>query len=64
MAKDVGDGLATPSRDVMHKVSAIVHCAAVIQYNHNRNRIIYFRKINHLVPVAICIHPLMYGKLC
>ncbi len=23
----------------MHRVSAIVHCIAVIQYNHNRNRI-------------------------
>jgi hypothetical protein len=26
--------------------------------------IICFRKINHLVPITICIHPLMYGKLC
>jgi hypothetical protein len=24
---------------VMHRVSAIVHCTAVIQYNHNRNRV-------------------------
>ncbi len=23
----------------MHRVSAIVHCTAVIQYNHNRNRV-------------------------
>ncbi len=23
----------------MHRVSAIVHCIAVIQYNHNRNRV-------------------------
>ncbi len=23
----------------MHRVSAIVHCLAVIQYNHNRNRV-------------------------
>ncbi len=51
----------------MHTVSAVVHCIAVIQYNHNRNRVSLFycfRKINHLVPIAICIHPLMYGKLC
>jgi hypothetical protein len=26
--------------------------------------IVCFRKINNLVPIAICIHPLMYGKLC
>jgi hypothetical protein len=52
---------------VMHRVSAIVHCTAVIQYNNNRNCVsLYylFRKINHFVPVAICIHPLVYGKLC
>jgi hypothetical protein len=24
----------------------------------------FFRKINHLVPVTICIDPLMYGKSC
>jgi hypothetical protein len=52
---------------VMHRVSVIVHCVAVIHYNHNRNHvfcIICFRKINHLVPITICIHPLMYRKLC
>ncbi len=51
----------------MHRVSVIVRCAAVIQYNHKRNRnslYICFSKINHLVPNTICIHPLMYGKLC
>jgi hypothetical protein len=26
----------------MHRVSAIVHCTAVIQYNHNRNRVTLF----------------------
>ncbi len=25
---------------VMHRVSVIVHCVAVIQYDHNRNRIL------------------------
>ncbi len=51
----------------MHRVSVIVHCVAVIEHNHNRNRVsLYycFRKINHLVLITICIHPLMYGKLC
>jgi hypothetical protein len=26
----------------MHRVSAIVHCIAVIQYNHNRNRLLLY----------------------
>ncbi len=26
----------------MHRVSAIVHCIAVIQYNHNRNRVLLY----------------------
>ncbi len=52
---------------VMHRVSVIVHCTAIVYYNHNRNRVsLYycFRKINHLVPITICIHPLMFRKLC
>jgi hypothetical protein len=67
MAKGVGDGLATSSRDVDAQSECCVHYVAVIQYDHNKNRIsLYycFRKINHLIPIAICIHPLMYGKLC
>jgi hypothetical protein len=38
----------------MHRVSAIVLCTAVMQYNHNRNRVsLYylFQEINHLVPI-------------
>ncbi len=35
MAKDAGDGFAT----FMHRVSVIVHCVAVIQYDHNRNHV-------------------------
>ena len=27
---------------VMHRVSVIVHCVAVIQYNHNRNRVLLY----------------------
>ncbi len=52
---------------VMHRVSVIVHCTAIVWYKYDRNRVsLYycFRKINHLVPITICIHPLMYGKLC
>ncbi len=37
-AKDAGDRLATPSRDVFAQSEFIVHCVAVVQYNHNRNR--------------------------
>ncbi len=40
MAKEAGDGLATSSRDVMHRVSATVHCTAIIQYNYNRDRVL------------------------
>jgi hypothetical protein len=51
----------------MHRVSAIVHCIAVIQYNHNRNRVsLYylFQENKSFGIYTICIHPLMYGKLC
>jgi hypothetical protein len=27
---------------LMHRVSAIVHCIAVIQYNHNKNRVLLY----------------------
>jgi hypothetical protein len=69
MAKDAGDGLVHLQEAVMHRVSVIVPCVAVIQYDHNRNRfslycIICFRKIYNLVLNNICIHPLMYVKLC
>jgi hypothetical protein len=39
---------------VMHRVSVIVHCVAVIHYNHNRNCVLLyylFQEINHLVPL-------------
>jgi hypothetical protein len=39
MAKEVGDGLATPSRDSYAQSECIVHCTIVIQYNHNRNHV-------------------------
>ncbi len=49
----------------MHRVSSIVHCITVIQYNHNRNRIsLYYLFQENKSPITICIHPLMYGKLC
>jgi hypothetical protein len=68
MAKDVGDGLATSSRDIYAQRVLYVHCAAILQYNHNRNCVLIVLfvsgNINHLVPFTICIHPLMYGKLC
>jgi hypothetical protein len=40
MAKGAGDGLPHLRETFMHRVSAIVHCIAVIQYNHNRNRVL------------------------
>jgi hypothetical protein len=51
----------------MHRVSAVVYCIAVIQYTHNRNRVLLcylFQENKSFGPIAICIHPLMYGKLC
>jgi hypothetical protein len=65
--EEQGTGSPHLQETAMHRVSAIVHCVAVTQYNYNRKRvycIICFRKINHLVPITICIHPLMYRKLC
>jgi hypothetical protein len=41
---------------VMHRVSVIVHCVAVIHYNHNRNHVLLyylFQEINHLVPLHL-----------
>jgi hypothetical protein len=64
-AKDRGDGLATPSRDGYAQSECIVQQLYSITITGTVfHCIIYFRKINYLVPVAICIHPLMYGKLC
>ncbi len=51
----------------MHNVSAIVLFTAVIQYNHNGNRVsLYylFQEYKSFVTYTICIHPLMYRKLC
>ncbi len=68
MAIDAGDGLATPSRDVYARSEC--YCAFVQQlYSITitgtvSHCIICFRKINHLVPITICIHPLMFGRLC
>ncbi len=39
MAKDTGNGLATPSRDSYAQSECIVRCTIDIQYNHNRNRV-------------------------
>jgi hypothetical protein len=30
MATEMGDGLATTSREVIHRVSVIVHCTAIV----------------------------------
>ncbi len=52
---------------VMHRVIALCivqELYSIIITGTVFHCIMYFRKINHLVPVAICIHPLMYGKLC
>jgi hypothetical protein len=67
MATGAGDGLATASRD--DYAQSECYCALYINWidNYNRNRVsLYycFRKINHLVPITICIHPLMFRKLC
>jgi hypothetical protein len=52
----------------MHRVSVIVHCVIVFTLTTITGIVFYciicFRKINHLVANTICIHPLMYGKLC
>ncbi len=62
-----GTGSPHLQETVMHRVSAL--CIVQKLYSITITGtlfhcIIYFRKINHLVPVAICIHPLMYGELC
>ncbi len=48
----------------MHRVSAIVQLYSITITGIMFYYIICFRKINHLVLITICIHPLMYGKLC
>ncbi len=53
-------------KTIMHRVSVIVHCVAV-HYNHNRNRVLLcylFQENKSFGTNTICIHPLMYGKLC
>jgi hypothetical protein len=39
MDTKAGDGLATASRDGYAQSECFVHCTAVIQYNHDRNRV-------------------------
>ncbi len=52
----------------MHRVNVIVHCVIISTLTTITGIMFYciicFRKINHLVANTICIHPLMYGKLC
>ncbi len=65
MAKDTGDGLATSSGDVYaHSECYCAMCSIITITGIAFYYIICFRKINHLVPNTICIHPLMYRKLC
>jgi hypothetical protein len=67
MAKVAGNGLATSSRDVYAQSG--VMCIVSQLYSITITGIVFyciicFKKINHLVPDTICIHPLMYEKLC
>jgi hypothetical protein len=68
MAQNTGDGLATSPRDVFVVIEC--HCALCNNfYTHHLTGIVFyciicFRKINNLVAITICIHPLMYRKLC
>jgi hypothetical protein len=68
MAQDTGDGLATSTRDVYAQSEcycALCNNSTLITITEAVfSCIICFRKINHLVESTICIHPLMYGKLC
>jgi hypothetical protein len=52
----------------MHRVSVIVHRVVITTPTTITGIVFYciicFRKINHLVEKTICIHPLVYGKLC
>ncbi len=67
IATGAGDRLTTASRDGDAQSEYIVHCKAIVKYNHKRYRVSLcycFRKINHLVPITVCIHPLMFVKLC
>jgi hypothetical protein len=40
--KEQGMGSPHLQEMFMHRVSAIVHCIAVIQYNYNRNRVLFY----------------------
>jgi hypothetical protein len=68
MLQNVGDGLATTSAMVMHRVGVIVHYALITMIIIITGIVFYcnycFRRINHLAVSTICIHPLMHEKLC
>ncbi len=71
MTEDKEDGSIMTSRDSYAQSECCVYCIMsnimYIMYPHQKSRaLLYscFRKINHLVPVTICIHPLMYVKSC
>ncbi len=71
MTEDMEDGSFTASRDSYAQSECNVYCIIssimYIMYSHQKSRaLLYscFRKINHLVSVTICIHPLMYVKPC
>jgi hypothetical protein len=49
-------GLPHLQEAFMHRVSAIVHCAAVIQYNHNRNRVSLYYLIQENKSFGIDCH--------
>ncbi len=67
MGTEAGDGLATASRDSDAQSECFCALYSSCIDNHYRNCVsLYycFRKIDHLVPITICIHPLMFRKLC
>jgi hypothetical protein len=68
MLQNVGDGLATTQATFMHRVCIIVHCVSITISLTITGTVFYcnycFRRINHLVVKTICIHPLVYKKLC
>jgi hypothetical protein len=71
MTKDIEDSSIMTSRDSYAQSKCRVHCIMsdimYIMYPHQKFRVLLypcFRKINHLVPVTICIHSLMYVKSC
>ncbi len=65
MTEDKEDGSIMASRNdyAQSKCSSASGSHSVTCLYKNCSSLYYcFRKINHLVPVAICIHPLMYVK--